>query len=87
MPVTDDQVSKILKEKLSTTHLEVIDESGGCGAKFSIIVVSSLFSGKPLLDRHRLVNDALKEELKEIHALSMQTWTPEQYEKKKADKS
>ena len=26
-------------------HLEIIDESGGCGAKFKIIVVSNSFEG------------------------------------------
>jgi stress-induced morphogen len=32
-----------------------------------------------------MVNDALKEELKSIHALSLKTWTPEQWEKKKSE--
>ena len=33
-------------------HIE--DLSDGCGAKFSCLVVSSKFEGKPLLQRHRL---------------------------------
>lgn len=32
---------------------EVQDESDGCGAKFSVVVVSDKFEGKPLLQRHR----------------------------------
>jgi len=32
---------------------EVQDESDGCGAKFSVIIVSEKFDGKPLLQRHR----------------------------------
>ncbi|CAN0087250.1 unnamed protein product, partial [Sphacelaria rigidula] len=37
--------------------------------------------GKPLLARHRLVNAALKEELvDQIHALSIVTRTPAQWE-------
>ena len=32
---------------------EVVDESDGCGIKFSVIVVSSVFEGKPLIHRHR----------------------------------
>ncbi len=56
------------------------DTSGGCGASFAIFLVSPLFEGKSLLERQRLVNDTLKEELKEIHALQFKkTWTPEQY--------
>lgn len=32
---------------------EVVDESDGCGGKFSCIIVSEKFQGKPLLQRHR----------------------------------
>jgi hypothetical protein len=32
---------------------EVQDESDGCGAKFSVLIVSDKFEGKPLLQRHR----------------------------------
>ena len=31
------------------------DFSDGCGYKFEVVVVSSQFEGKPLLQRHRLV--------------------------------
>ncbi|KAL6441382.1 hypothetical protein ACFW04_003541 [Cataglyphis niger] len=60
---------------------EVVDESDGCGAKFSVVVVSNLFQGKPTLQRHRLVYGVLEEELKAIHAISVTTLTPEQWEK------
>ncbi len=33
--------------------------------------VSKEFEGKPLLQRHRLVNDALKEEISQIHAFTL----------------
>lgn len=59
---------------------EVIDDSDGCGGKFNAIIVSELFAGKSLLQRHRLVNTALSEELKTIHAFSQKTFTPEQWE-------
>jgi len=39
-----------------------------------------------LLDRHRMVNDTIKEQMKEIHALTLKTWTPEQWEQKKTEK-
>jgi stress-induced morphogen len=57
-----------------------VDESDGCGGKFSAIIVSPKFQGKALLQRHRLVNSALAEELKTIHAFSQKTFTPEQWE-------
>uniref|UniRef100_A0A182WG93 dolichyl-P-Glc:Man9GlcNAc2-PP-dolichol alpha-1,3-glucosyltransferase n=1 Tax=Anopheles minimus TaxID=112268 RepID=A0A182WG93_9DIPT len=57
----------------------MVDESDGCGGKFRVVVVSTQFQGKPLLARHRLVNAALEEELKTIHAFSQKTYTPEQW--------
>ncbi|KAF5294906.1 hypothetical protein FQR65_LT10704 [Abscondita terminalis] len=45
------------------SYKEVIDESDGCGGKFSCIIVSEKFEGKPLLSRHRIVNNVLQEEL------------------------
>ncbi|KPI99016.1 Dolichyl pyrophosphate Man9GlcNAc2 alpha-1,3-glucosyltransferase [Papilio xuthus] len=58
---------------------EVTDESDGCGAKFSAVIVSDKFQGKPLLARHRLVNSVLQEELKTIHAFTQKTLTVEQW--------
>jgi stress-induced morphogen len=49
----------------------VVDESDGCGSKFSIELESAVFAGKPVLARHRLVNDALREEMPLIHAISI----------------
>ena len=48
----------------------------GCGSKFFVVVVSATFEGVGLLDRQRTVNDALKEEMKSIHALQMKTKQP-----------
>lgn len=74
-----------LKDKLTKEfepeHLEVLDESDGCGGKFNVVIVSKKFEGKPLLARHRMVNSLLEEELKEIHAFSQKTLTPEQWAK------
>ena len=60
---------------------EVKDTSGGCGQSFDVLVVSSQFEGKSLLQRHRLVNTCLANELKVIHAFSQKTYTPEQWSK------
>ncbi|KAL9459362.1 hypothetical protein AB3S75_002708 [Citrus x aurantiifolia] len=80
MGVTKEKVESTLTSKLNPSHLEVIDTSGGCGAKFEIEIVSEQFEGKRLLARHRLVNAALEEEMKQIHALSIKkAMTPEQW--------
>ncbi|TXG60553.1 hypothetical protein EZV62_015126 [Acer yangbiense] len=69
--------------------LEVIDTSGGCGASFVVEIVSEQFEGKRLLERHRIVNAALEEEMKEIHALSIRkAITPGQWkQQEEAEKS
>ncbi|GFQ07611.1 bola-like protein 2 [Phtheirospermum japonicum] len=67
---------------------DVIDTSGGCGASFKIEIVSEQFEGKRLLERHRMVNAALAEEMKQIHALSItKALTPVQWNKQEAQKS
>jgi stress-induced morphogen len=39
-------------------------------------VVARSFAGKTLLQRHRLINDALKAEMSQIHALSVKKAAP-----------
>ncbi|XP_057761066.1 protein BOLA2-like [Arachis stenosperma] len=80
------QIESCLKSKLNPTHLEVVDTSGGCGASFVVEIVSEEFEGKRLLERHRMVNAALEEEMKEIHALSVKkAVTPEQWRQLQQD--
>ena len=44
---------------------------------FKVLIVSSAFEGKPLIDRHRAVNMCLQKELQEgVHALSIDAKTP-----------
>lgn len=63
------------------SYQEVVDLTDGCGGKFSVVIVSDKFEGKPLLAQHRMVNDCLVEELKTIHALTIKTMKPAQWEK------
>ncbi|XP_019096933.1 PREDICTED: protein BOLA2-like isoform X3 [Camelina sativa] len=80
MGVSKEQVEASLTSKLNHVHLEVIDTSGGCGASFVVEVVSEQFEEKRLLERHRNINAALEEEMKEIHALSIKkAQTPQQW--------
>ena len=79
---SEEYIQNKLKESLEAEHVEVVDQSDGCGGKFEAVIVSNQFEGKPLLARHRLVNTALAEELKTIHAFSQKTFTPEQWKQK-----
>lgn len=77
--VTKDSIEATIREKLQATHVEVIDTSDGCGQSFESLIVSPLFESKTTLQRHRMVNDALKQEIAQIHAFSQKTFTPSQW--------
>ncbi|KAK5848705.1 hypothetical protein PBY51_006297 [Eleginops maclovinus] len=85
MAITADAIRDKLIKELAAVHVDVEDTSPNrCAASYKVLVVSSQFEGKPLLQRHRMVNTCLAEELKEIHAFEQKTLTPEQWEKQKA---
>ncbi len=51
----------------------------GDGHHFEAQVISSIFSSKNTIQRHRLVYAALGQRMQsEIHALSLKTFTPEE---------
>ncbi|XP_049923938.1 bolA-like protein 2 [Epinephelus moara] len=85
MDITADRIREKLIKEFAAVHVDVEDTSSNrCAASFKVLVVSSQFEGKPLLQRHRMVNTCLAEELKEIHAFEQKTLTPEQWEKQKS---
>ena len=84
-------VTEIVREKLMLelrpTRLDVINESelhaghrsspGTGESHFRILVVSSAFEGKSRVERQRIVNDLLKNEISGgIHALALATVAP-----------
>lgn len=58
---------------------------GDDGVHFEAVVVSEVFTGKSLLQQHRLVYDALgkRMENEEIHALALKTYTPEAWRQRR----
>lgn len=77
-----------LRAKLAPIHLEVVNESymhnvpKGSETHFKVLVVSGQFDGLPLIKRHRLVNEIVKEKLAGnfVHALSIEAKTPAQWD-------
>jgi acid stress-induced BolA-like protein IbaG/YrbA len=69
-------VKNYIAEKLACQHVEVV----GDGHHFEAVIVSEAFRGKSRVQRHQLVYGALGDRMREeIHALSMQTLTPEDW--------
>ena len=82
-------IEEKISHALNPVHLEVLNESNnhnvppGSESHFKITVVSDEFDGKMLIARHRLINQLLADELAgEVHALSMHTFTPSEWDEK-----
>ncbi|TXH62599.1 MAG: BolA family transcriptional regulator [Burkholderiaceae bacterium] len=74
--VTPENVKRYIAEGLACDRLEV----SGDGQHFEALIVSPLFEGKRLVQRHQLVYAALGDRMRaEIHALSMKTLTPSEF--------
>lgn len=77
-----------LTAALAPESLEIIDDSashaGHAGARsggghYEVIIVSAAFAGLGLLQRHRLIYDALGDAMSSaIHALSIKAYTPQE---------
>jgi len=75
--VTPESIKQGIEAGLACQHVEVV----GDGQHFQAVVVSAQFAGKNRVQRHQLVYGALGERMREeIHALSMKTVTPEEWE-------
>ena len=72
---------------LNPTRLDVVNEShlhaghasspGTGESHFRVLVVSTDFEGKSRVERHRIVNELLKDELRDgVHALAIKALAP-----------
>jgi acid stress-induced BolA-like protein IbaG/YrbA len=76
----DPEEIKVLIEKGLPSSTVAVQ---GDGTHFEAIVVSRDFEGKSLIEQHQIVYNALGDAMKEqIHALSLKTYTPHQWERK-----
>ena len=74
--VLPDDVKTYIQQGLACDHVEVV----GDGHHFEALIVSAAFRGKSRVQQHQLVYRALGDRMREeIHALSMQTFTPEDW--------
>ncbi len=85
-----EMIRERINRQLNPDKLEIIDESarhaGHAGARsggghFNVICVSSDFTDKNLITRHRMIYDSLGDMMDtEIHALSIQAYSPDEVE-------
>jgi stress-induced morphogen len=53
MPISQSALEDAIRAAIPCDHLEVLDESNGCGENYAVVVVSAEFEGKTTLNRHR----------------------------------
>ncbi len=84
------KIEKIISENYNPYFLSVLDVSEqhrghrnfkeNVESHFEIIVVSQKFKNMKRIDRHRMLNQSLKEEfLSELHSVIIKTLTIEEY--------
>ncbi|MDP1558262.1 MAG: BolA/IbaG family iron-sulfur metabolism protein [Nitrosomonas sp.] len=75
--VTSENIKQYIETSLPCKLVQVEGEDGH---HFNAIIVSAEFNGKNMVQQHQLVYKALGDKMKqEIHALSMKTYTPQQW--------
>ncbi len=71
------QLEAYITQNLACEYIKVL---GDDGTHFEAVIVSPAFVGKNMVRQHQLVYAALGDRMREeIHALSMKTYTPEQW--------
>lgn len=83
----DQRIREKLLIAFDPTRLDVVNEShlhaghrsspGTGESHYRVLIVSPAFAGKSRVARHRLVNEALADELSgRVHALALATYAP-----------
>mgnify|MGYP000184528955 CR=1 FL=1 len=94
MPATTVQqnIAQKLNKQYEPLHLEVINESDNHNvpadseSHFKVIIVCNAFNDTSLIQRHRMINETLADELKnQIHALALHTYTQSDWAKKQGE--
>jgi len=73
-----EAIAEKIRAQIPDAQIELKDLTG-TEDHWEAVIVSSAFAGKTPIQRHRMVFDALTEEMKgPIHALTLKTLTPDQ---------
>ena len=76
--MSPEQIAAKVRAALPDADVQLEDLTGTMD-HWKIRVVSSSFAGRSLVQRHRMINAALADELKgPIHALTMDVLTPDE---------
>lgn len=81
--MTAQQLTQRIESLAPGTKAEVVDLTG-TQDHWQALVISPVFEGKLMVEQHRMVFALLDKEVQsnEVHALSLKTYSPSQYEKR-----
>lgn len=77
-----EDIKKIIEQGMDAELVEVTGEGG----KYEATIVSKAFEGLSMLKQHKLVYPLVNDKIQtgEIHALTIKSYTPEQWAEKQA---
>ena len=84
-----NRIEELIKSQLKVSTIEIIDFSAQHeghkgnegGGHFQAVIISNDFKGLTLIQRHQKIYSILGDLLKkEIHAFSMKTYTPDEFQ-------
>ena len=77
MPMDAGEIERLIKARIPDAQVTIRDLAGD-GDHYAATVISEVFRGKSRVQQHQIVYDALKSEMGgKLHALALQTGTPE----------
>ena len=84
--ITQDTLTEYIRRAMPDAVVTMIDKTGTMD-HLKVTIVSDTFQGKNLLDRHRLIYQALDAPLKDgrIHALELTAKTKEEHQQLMAE--
>ena len=82
MAMDAGEIERLIKARIPDALVTIRDLAGD-GDHYAATVISASFKGKSRVQQHQIVYRALGDRMREeIHALSMQTHTPEDWAKR-----
>ena len=77
--ISNEDLTKYIQQSMSDAKVSIQDRTGTMD-HFNVNVVSDMFQGKNLLDRHRMIYQALDVPMKDgrIHAVELQAKTTDE---------
>lgn len=78
-PINNQEIQEILENSIENSQVIV----NGDGYKYETTVISDSFQGQTTLKRHKLIYSVLNGPITDgrLHALTVKTYTPEEWEK------